>query len=162
MSTFSDKSSASTSKLDSKAWFDEFVHSIRTDELTLEAGVASSDKVRAYDLLMKNDIDGIMADSYNATAKYHIKKLVLEFLDQLEKRAHFPKKLAMVLSNAKVLVWAQIKEDDEATERALYGAEGFSNAKLADLGFHISITVVEDCDDLPIPNHYQELDLSFV
>ena len=86
-----------------------------------------------------------------------VKGMVNEFVCELINRKRFPSKLAMELSDYKVLVWAEIKDDDEETEDALIMSEAKVNAGCFKYGFHISTTIVEEGDKLIIPAHYQKL-----
>jgi len=72
----------------------------------------------------------------------------------------FPQKLAFDFSDAKILVWAQIKTEDVSTEDALILSEAEANSKYSDNGFYISSTIVEECDNLPIPSHYHEVKIN--
>jgi hypothetical protein len=70
---------------------------------------------------------------------------------------HNPKKLGLELSNSKVLVWAEIYDNDDETEKALILAQAKVNARYSKFGFAISSTIVEECDQLAVPNHYHNV-----
>ena len=63
----------------------------------------------------------------------------------------------MDLSDASVLVWAEIADDDELMEDQLRLAQAKINAQYSQYGFYLSSTIVEESDCMPIPSHYQPL-----
>lgn len=116
---------------------------------------ASKDTKLMYDTL----IFGKETEIYNAgrvqSSMYFVKRMLKEYFDSIKDYSSKPLKLALELSDAKILVWAEIADDDEAAEDALILSEAKANGKFGEYGFHISSTIVEKSDSLPIPSQYQ-------
>ena len=138
-----------------RAWFDDLIGSLRADELLLEKDMASEEKKKMYSTLFNGDERELNASSRSASSVYFIKNLVFDYFDELKAYNRQPLKLALELSDAKILVWAEVEDDDEDTEDALILAEAKANAKYSAYGFHISSTIIEKSDRLPVPPHYQ-------
>lgn len=68
-----------------------------------------------------------------------------------------PLKLALGLSESKILVWSEIKDDDEETEDALLLIEAKINGKYRPFGFYVNSTIIEESDRISIPPHYQTI-----
>lgn len=137
-----------------RLWFDSFMAQLNTDYLQLETNTATSMKEAFYNR-MASGSDSINQMSRAQSSMYFIQNLILAYLKELQVRECHPQKLAMDLSDAKVLVWAEINDDDEATEDSMRLAEAKVNAQFMDFGFHLTSTILETSDNLPIPSHYQ-------
>ncbi len=140
-------------------WFNEFVASIRVDELKLASGIASPEIQKAYDILMSGNLEEIIQETREKSTQYFVKRLIYNYITELEKRGHFPLKLAFDLSHAKVLVWAEININDNETEDSLFLTQAYINAESEERGFYIQTTVVESADELPLPPHYIKINL---
>lgn len=144
-----------TSKKDSQeAWFDEFVGTIRLDEQLLKNDLMDPEKKQMYHKLIEGNMEALSIDARNMSTQYFIGGLLNEYVKELSSLKHNPKKLGFELSNSKVLVWAEIYDNDDETEKALILAQAKVNAQYSKYGFAISSTIVEECDYLAIPNHY--------
>ncbi|MFA6056761.1 MAG: hypothetical protein WC756_01080 [Taibaiella sp.] len=150
-------------KSEMAAWFDNLLDdvtsAIRTDQLMMETDTASKSTISFYDALFsKNDAE-LMKQFNTLYSKVVIRELLFGYIDELKSIKKLPKRLAMDLSEGKILVWAEINEDDEEVENALLLTEAKLNAKFAGKGLHLSSFIVEESDHFPIPNHYQEVRL---
>jgi len=140
-----------------RAWFDDLIGKLRADELSLESNMATEEQKQFYNTLLSGNEDEIHASARNSSSLYFIKNLVFDYFNELKSYNSRPVKLALDLSDAKILVWAEIEDNDEATEDALILAEAKANAKYSNYGFHISSTIIEKSDWLPVPPHYQSV-----
>jgi hypothetical protein len=140
-----------------KIWFEGFMHILRTDYVMMEQNVATPQKAAFYNLLANGDANDINFVSRQQSSVHFLQRLVVAYLDELQRRHALPSKLAMGLSNAKILVWAEIGDDDEALEDQLRLAEAKVNAQFDEFGFHLTSTIVEQSDDVAIPSHYQPI-----
>ena len=140
-----------------RGWFEEFMHHLRSDYAILETNTASIEKQAIYNALANGDANDINMMSRAQSSMYFIQCLVVAYLDELKARHSRPLKLSMDLSNAKVLVWAEIKDDDENAEDQLRLSEAKVNAQFAQYGFHLTSTIVEKSDQLSTPSHYQPI-----
>lgn len=138
-------------------WFDKLIAQIKADQITLEVGVASKEKREMYKTLMSGQIDEIAALSRETTAKYFIERVLTDFIHELYARETKFKTIAVNFSKSELLVWIEIQEDDDLAEKSIYLAEAKVNAFYKKYEFHISTTVVEDCDQLEVPSHYRLL-----
>ncbi len=135
-------------------WFDEFIGQLRVDELMLTTGTAPKAKDELYKSLMANDLEKISFDNRRFSTQYFISKLLTDYLSALFKFNTMPQKLAFDLSDSKILVWAEINDDDEVTEDALIMAEAKANATYFGKGFFVNSTIVEKSDNISVPVHY--------
>jgi hypothetical protein len=148
-----------SSQLDQKteSWFSDFISTINTDLLQLETNTAPSDKVKFYRKLANSSGDDLAYLSRVTSTTYFIKNLVIDYITGINDDNISPVKIALDLSEAKVLIWAEIKDDDEETEDKLRLLEAKINAKYSQFGFNLTSTIVEESDYLSVPNHYQSL-----
>jgi hypothetical protein len=137
-----------------KSWFEQMIQKLAVDKMRLETGTASPEMEARYEQLIFGSQAEISQSARVMSSMYFIEALVSDYLHDLVQRKARPQKLALEPSDAKVLVWAEIDEDDEKTEDALLLAEATVNAKYDKYGFHISSTIVESSDKLAVPNHY--------
>lgn len=143
-----------------KQWFDEIVAEIRTHQVTLETNTAPEERERFYKSLYG---DGIEASILNlqASSMLIIKAALLEYLKDLKERNAKPQKLALDISNKTILVWAQVPSDDMAEEAKLLLAEAKVNAEYYErTGIHIDSTIVDELEELSVPNQYKEIELN--
>jgi len=154
--TIKDNSIADSSQR-MRAWFDDLIGKLRADEVLLENNMATEGQKQFYNTLISGSENEIHASARNSSSLYFIKNLVFDYFNDLKAYNSHPLKLALDLSDAKILVWAEVDDDDEATEDALILAEAKANAKYSDYGFHISSTIIEKSDRLPVPPHYHQL-----
>lgn len=140
-------------KVDS--WFSAFIDHLKTDHLLLTTNVASEEKKKFYDAAMSGD-EWFMASSVRKSSSiFFIKKLIYDYLTELKSYGRTPLKLALGFSDSKILVWSEIKDDDEQTEDALLLAEAKINGKYRPHGFYVNSTIIEESDKVPVPPHYQ-------
>lgn len=142
---------------DYASWFEGFIVNLKTDQLTLETGVASEEKQKMYHTLMSNDIDKMVADTHAFSRKALIIKMMEFYIQKLNSHDVIPNKMAAYLSGNKVMIWVEINEDDEALEDFLIMTQAKVNAKYHKHGCEISTMIVEDCDNIEVPSQYQNM-----
>jgi hypothetical protein len=153
-----DKNITSTNSADAREqWFDDMVSGLRVDQLLMETGSLTKQKQDVYNAMISNDYNEVHDYARNLSSKYFIKNLIDTYFLSLAEYKRIPKKLGLELSNSKVLVWAEILNDDESTENALILSAAKANQEFSKFGFHISSTIVEEDDNLELPNHYKEV-----
>lgn len=140
-------------------WFDELISKVvgtlRTDEITLSTNTASDQKKELYKGLMHGDFSSMFQQNREGSTRFFITNLVLDFMAYLKESEKRPLKLALDFTDAKVLVWAEIQDNDELTEDELLIIEAKVNAKYSKHGFHVSSTIVESSDKIEVPSHYR-------
>lgn len=140
-----------------KKWFDDTIANLRYDQTLLENDIIEKDKKKFYELLMSNNQEVMNSLARQSSSVFFISGLLDFYLKELLKAQSKPKKLAFELSDSKILVWAEIFQNDEVMENSLILSEAKTNAHFSQFGFHISSTIVEDSDCLPIPLHYKDV-----
>ena len=140
-------------------WFDEMVANLRYDQVLLENEIIGENKKKIYDTLISGNQDGIHHLARQASSAFFISNIVANYFKELVKTESKPKKLALELSDSKILVWAEVIEDDEVMENGLILTEAKINAEFSQYGFHISSTIVEDSDGLEVPSHYKNVSI---
>lgn len=144
-----------------KDWFDDMVSGLRVDQLLLETDALEQRKAEVYDAMIAGDHNFMHKYARNSSTAFFIQKIVESYFIALAEYKGLPRRLGLDLSASKVLVWAEIKNDDEQTEDALILAAAKINNEFADYGFHISSTIVEEDDQLEIPGHYTKVPCAF-
>lgn len=137
-----------------KYWFDGLVQNIRTHQMMLEEGVARKEVEELYDTMFKADELTRAQVLREKSSKYFIEQIVRYFLLQLRSSNANIKKLALHLTDAKIMAWAEIEDDDVETEDILCDAEAKINAKFSDYGFHLDSIILEESDNVDIPPQY--------
>lgn len=146
---------ASESKIDS--WFSTIIDHIKVDHLLMSTGTAPVEKKEFYNDLINGEMASLMGKTRDNSTQFFITQILRDYINELRTLNKLPLKLAMGLSDSKLLVWSEINDNDEATEDALLIAEAKVNGKYIKNGFFINSTIIEKSDNLPIPPHYQPL-----
>ena len=142
---------------DTQLWFDEMVSNIRYDQLLMEVDLLEKHKKEVYDAMISGNHDFMHDYARKTSSAFFIKNLIDSYFIELIDRKKTPNRLALELSNSKILVWAEIKNDDEETEDALILAAAKVNNAFSKYGFHLSSTIVEEDDMMEVPSHYKEV-----
>lgn len=144
-----------SSKLD--VWFEEFINSLKVDKLQLQTKTVSKRKEKIYSSFINGNPTDVITEMRKTSSQYFIELIIKRYVTELKERKVVSNHLAFNLSDAKVLVWANIKEDDEDAENGLILAEAKINSEFSKYGFHISSTIVEDSDHLSTPPQYKSI-----
>ena len=138
-----------------RAWFDELIAAIRADQISLETNVAPPEKEKLYKTFILGSELDMCALARTQTSMTLVQNLVIFYFSRLNETNQYPLKLAIDYTDAKVLVWAEVDDDDETTEDALLLTEAKVNAKFSTFGFDLSTIIVEKSDNLKIPPQYK-------
>ncbi len=139
------------------AWFGALIQELQTDHFLLKENIASEDTKNFYNAAMSGNEMSMAAQVRETSSRFFITKILLDYLKEIRAFNRIPLKLALGLSDSKILVWSEINDDDEATEDALLLAEARVNNKYQTNGFYINSTIIEKSDNLHIPPHYQNI-----
>lgn len=142
-----------------KAWFDKMVADLRVDEMLLETHCLEKPKTDVYRAMVSGDTEFVHKYARDASTAFFIQNILKSYFITLGEKRAKPRRLGLDLSASKVLVWAEIENDDEKTEDALILASAKVNNDFSDCGFHISSTIVEEEDQLEIPSHYKQVEI---
>lgn len=133
---------------------DTVVDGIKIDHLMITENVAPPETKEFYEGLQSGDAIRTLGSVRKMSSEVFIKSIVKDYITELGSFQRKPLKLALALSDSKLLVWSEIKDNDEKTEDALLLAEAKVNAKYHKSGFYLNSTVIEKSDNLKIPPHY--------
>lgn len=142
---------------ESHNWFEEMISSLRIDQLLMQTDTIGRDKSEMYKAMIEGNYDQIHDSARNLSSQYFIERLLSTYVKELHSRNVNLIRLALELMNSEVLVWAEIKDDDDETEKALILSAAKANSEFYKYGFHISSTIIEQSDNLDIPAQYIEL-----
>lgn len=138
-------------------WFNEFLAQISADKLMLETNTATSHKVHLYNTMINGSERDLVKLTRSTTTMYYLKSLLVDYFQLLGECESQPIHLALDLSDSKILVWAEIEDENTRAEDNLFLTEAKVNAKYAECGFYISSTIVEKSDLAAIPPHYKKV-----
>ncbi|MDW3212308.1 MAG: hypothetical protein R8N23_20730 [Reichenbachiella sp.] len=150
--TIQQENQINSSKRD--VWFEEFIQGVKVDKLMLDSGTADPDKEAFYQNLVEGNHITVLAEVREKSSHAFVQALVKSYIKEINSRNVSISKLALELGNSSILVWAEINDDDEVTEDNLIMSEAKVNAEFLEYGFHISTTILEKSDGIPVPPHY--------
>ena len=137
--------------------FSQIIDQLKADHFMMCTDTATNETKEFYTALLNGDEFKIISGMRVTSSLYFIKRIVLEYLTELKLGDKLPLKLAMGLSDSKLLVWSEIEDEDDKMEDALLIAEAKVNGKYHANGFYINSTIIEKSDNIPVPNHYQTI-----
>jgi hypothetical protein len=138
-------------------WFGDIIDHIKVDHFLITNNAATKETKSLYDDLIHGDGANLIINMRRESTRFFITKIINDYINELKSSGKFPLKLAMGLSDSKLLVWSEIRDNDEETENALLIAEAKVNGRYYDNGFYINSTIIESSDNLSIPPHYQTI-----
>jgi hypothetical protein len=139
-------------------WFESFISDLTVDKLMMETQTAPKATSDFYRSLIF-DKPEMHSQLRNASSMYFIEHILTDYMKELKSFDIKPQELAFDYSDAKILVWAQVADDDDKAEDAFILSEARANSKFSEHGFYISSTIVEQGDNLKVPSHYLRVDL---
>lgn len=155
-----DKKQVEKTHVSPQLWFDDFISSIKVDQVLHQTDLMDPAKKHIYDAMIADNQDVVFNSAMQMASTHFIMKLVEKyFIELFSDKKHIPSRLAFDLSDSKILVWAEIENDDEQAEDKLILAAAKVNSLFFDYGFHLSSTIVEKSDGLAIPKQYKEVEL---
>lgn len=139
-------------------WFDGLVSDLSFDKQLHKLDILDPERKKVYDDMITGNNFSIHEFANTKTQQFFIGNLLNEYINELlVTHKKQPLKLGLELSDSKILVWAEIENEDEETEDALILSQAKVNAKYEKYGFYISSTIVEEEDRMNLPNHYKLL-----
>jgi hypothetical protein len=154
----SDKANtASHEEMKRDRWFSDFISHLNADHFMLATNTATEDTKKFYEAFINEDEVTMSKLVRQQTSMSFIKRLIYDYLKELKQRK-VPLRLALSLSDSKILVWAEIENDDEAAENALLLAEAKINSAYSEYGFFVDSTILEKRDKISTPPpHFQPI-----
>jgi hypothetical protein len=154
MITTQDKKGTEVSQEQIDSWFAEFIHGIKVDKLTIETATASKETANLYLNAITGNVREVVKTMRSVSNKYFIEQVTLAFINEMVKRNAKPKRLAFSLTPSTILVWAEIKDDDQNVQDQLILTEAKVNSEFKDAHFALDVMVVEESDKIKVPRHY--------
>lgn len=142
-----------SSQILEEAWFAEMINTIKVDQLTYQTDTMEPRRKQMYGNLIDNNYIEAAKDARKISSKIIIPHMLEAYFQCFSKISNV-NKLAFELSDTKILVWAEINQNDEDTEDSLLLAEAKINGEFSKAGFRLLTTIVEDCDELEVPENY--------
>ena len=140
---------------DISSWFNTLIEEIELLQLKLETGIASKEVKRMVDTLRGGDPSEIYRLNGEVAQKFFIAQIIQDYLNLTHQ---IPlKKLAFAPHNSQVLVWVEINDDDDTTEKAIIIAEAKINAQYHPHGWTVHTMIVETSDQIPVPTNYKTI-----
>ncbi|MDR6805585.1 hypothetical protein J2Y45_002106 [Dyadobacter sp. BE34] len=140
------------------AWITEAIASLYVDQTALELGVASENKKALYNRLAAGDHRKIILEAAEQVKTDQIRPLLGDYLSNLRNYSEQPfNTFAVEIGSSDISFWIEVEEYSKELERDLIIAEAKTNAKYTGMGFHLYSTIVEACDNLPVPPNFQIL-----
>ncbi|WP_395052201.1 hypothetical protein [Flavobacterium sp.] len=144
---------------DASKWFDEMVSSLRFDEQLFHNDIMDAEKKALYNKMIDGNAETMSVMARELSTTYFISNLLNDYVAELLVSKKFPKQLGLEMSESKILVWAEIYNDDEETENVLILSQAKLNSRYSKFGFHISSTIIEERDLLDVPSHYTKVSI---
>jgi hypothetical protein len=139
------------------AWFDDFIATIRVDQLAMSTNTVDPEKGQMYTNMIEGNTDSLVESLQAKVSQFYIMKVITIYLNELNTRNVKYSKLAFDLRDRTILVWGEIFDEDYESEKGFFLSESKTNFEFSTLGFYLSSTIVEDTDNQTVPSHYKEL-----
>jgi hypothetical protein len=136
-------------------WFDEFIGELRSHEIQLETNTAPQGMVELYQTLFAGDAFSIIQLTRESSTIFYVKHIVIEFLKGISENKADILSLSLNYSDSNVRMWCVIRDNDVENENILFRNEAKINAKYYQYGFHLSLTIVEESDKIPVPVNFE-------
>jgi hypothetical protein len=136
-------------------WFDNLVATLRSHEVQLDTETADENLKKFYANFMSTNMDEIAAQNRALSQQYFVTQIAVMFWNLV--KDWDLTRLAFDYSDSELLVWAEISDDQESLWRKLILAEAEVNAEYHKRGYDVNLMIVEESDQLNIPEHYQKL-----
>jgi hypothetical protein len=141
-------------------WFDMIAFEIHLDKTTHEQGIMDEKLKTLYTDLANGDVETMLAHSQDVANNYYRKKITLDFLNDINFDNCNLTKLAINYNQNSILVWSEIKDDDDKAEDCLIMLQAKINAKYGERGYRLSNTIVEEGENIPLPTHYRQIKIT--
>jgi hypothetical protein len=134
-------------------WFNNIVAQIREHQAQLKDKTLPKDIESVYNTFLVGNQNEIAFLSRKASQQHFISLIIAKYVSLIKEI--MPEQLAFSFNDSEILVWAELKDDDWNSEKALIMAAAAINSEYHRLGYDITTTFIEERDGLDIPQHYQ-------
>ena len=147
---------------------DEFMAEINEDKFCMMEGTLSKAKFEFWEKVHqarknKDDAQNFILGQKSELDIRFLKIAINSYIRTLLTLSSIDNVLKLALrinDNLDVDVWFELKDDDELTRREVILTTANLNTKIYSLGSYFDLTVVEESDNLEIPEGFDQLDLS--
>lgn len=133
-------------------WFEEMIDSLSTHKLMYEEDVMSQELKQRYESIVFSGEDEWVLGASKAADKIKFGRAVANYFRLISPQ--IPSKLAFNYAGNKILVWAEIKDGDDAMAKHLMMTEAHANVHCEEIGILFDTFWVEENDKYPVPSHY--------
>jgi hypothetical protein len=141
-----------------EAWFDDFIGTLRADQVAMSMKVVDPEKEQFYKKMMSGDHTILVDALQQMVSQYYIPQIIATFLTEVNRRNVKYKKIAFDLRNrTTILFWGEIEDEDYDSEKGFILSEAKVNFNFSSTGFYMSSTIVESSDNHKVPSHYKEV-----
>lgn len=138
-----------------KEFFADLVTRLNVTEFLYDSKGMSQKEYEMWTSAINRNLGPMMEHSRVASNFYCIQKAFAEFIVALKNEPNVKmRKLAVDTTGSKLLIWAEVDDDDRESTRSILYADSVANLKIENLGYSVSATVVEKSDYVPVPSHY--------
>lgn len=134
-------------------WFDGIVARTRELQAMFAANTIPNDVKKVINTFIVGDGNQIAFQGKVMSQQHFVQHIISDYVQLIQENK--PIQMAFSFTDNEVLVWAEIKDNDWDTEKALILAAAKINFKYHNYGYDMTTVLVEECDELPIPNHYK-------
>ena len=136
-------------------WFNGFIAEVRKHQAMHRDKTMPKELASFYNTFIVGNTNEIAHQGKKLSQAHFVPMIISNYLELIEDS--LPQQLAFAYNDNEILVWAELKDDDWTTESTLILAAAEINAKFHGYCYDITTTFVEECDLLPIPNHYESV-----
>jgi hypothetical protein len=140
---------------DIEEWFDNFIASMRADEIQLQTATATTEKQSFYHMMISGDEDRMSLMVRNVTGLYFVKRIISDLFTELGKIHFSLSKIALGFSDSRVKVWVEVNDNDEKSEDDILLIEAKVNSKYYDSGIRLWVSITEKSEGSPLPLGYK-------
>lgn len=140
-------------------FLEQMLNQVVTDTMMHDIKALPNDTHKLYNDLATGNIEHALELSKDAYFMHVYQKLISDYFSKLSFSETKPNQLAVCLSHSKLLIWAEISDDDEKLENQLILLQAEMNVKYEKNGLIVKTTIVEESDNFEIPNHYSMVPL---
>ena len=135
-------------------WFEDIIAQLRVDQLQLSTNTAPPEKRQRYDALIEGSAEGVLLVQQGSVTRHFVERLVRQFVKGARPHLARIKTLAATANDSEVLMWIELRREDELLEDQLTLLEAEVNAQFHDWGYDLDLMIVEATDAIPVPEHY--------
>lgn len=147
---------------------DEFMGEINDDKFCMMEGTLSKAKFELWEKVHQARKNKVDAQNFMLGQKSELDVRFLRLainsyihtVSKLDSVDDFLKVALRVNDNLDVDAWVELKDDDELAERDIILATANLNTKIQNLGYYFNLMVVEESDNMEIPEGFDLLNLS--